>query len=297
MSITPAMLVSSSVAEPDTGEFVYNPATTYAADVRVISTSLHRTFESAAPGNVGHPLTDPAWWIDVGPTRRWAMFDLLRSTGTTGASPMVLEIEPGRRVDSIGLVNIDANSIEITVGSGGDVVYTYTEDLTTRVVASWYDYFFSQFTSKTAIVLFDLPPYPNMTVTVTLTREGGDVSCGALLVNRSIYLGETQYDAESDALNFSKIERNDFGDFSESLLIPRRTVPTTRQTVWGPKGIVNQLTALRTKLNAVPALWSGVDDPDHGYFGPLLILGVFKRFTINMAHPTQVISTIELEEA
>ena len=256
---------------------------------------IHRKYESQVGSNTGNPpaIDDGSKWLDVGPTNRWAMFDLLRNTATIVASPLTVVITPGQRIDAIGLVGLVADSVTVSVSVSGSPVYSVTRNLSTRNVASWRDYFFEPFSTAPSLALFDLPPYTNGVITVTLTRSTGMVSCGGLLVGTSVYLGQTQYDAVSDALNFSRIERNFAGEAS---LTPRRTVPKVIARVMTPKGIVNKVREVRTDLNAVPALWSGLDDADHPYFEAVLILGIYKQFSINLDFPEHALTTVELEE-
>ena len=294
LAIIPALLTSSTCAEPHASETAYNAATTYALDAVVVVAADHRTYQSLQAGNVGHtPSSSPTWWLDIGPTNRWKMFDLLRNTQTEQASPLTVVITPGVRCNSLALLGLVGDSVAVTVTSGGLTVYTHTQDLNTREVLDWYDYFFEPFSTMPSLVLFDLPPYTNAIITVTITRAVGNVSCGSLVLGSYVYIGGTQYNAESDALNFSTVERNTFGD---TLLIPRRTVPKTNQTVVCKKSRVNKVRDLRDALNAVAAVWSGLDDITDGYAEALLILGYYRRFSINVAHPDDAIITLELEE-
>ena len=294
LAIIPALLTSSTCAEPHASETAYNAATTYALDAVVVVAADHRTYQSLQAGNVGHtPISSPTWWLDIGPTNRWKMFDLLRNTQTEQASPLTVVITPGVRCNSLALLGLVGDSVTVTVTSGGVTVYTHTQDLNTREVLDWYDYFFEPFSTMPSLVLFDLPPYTNAIITVAITRTTGNVSCGSLVLGSYVYIGGTQYNAESDALNFSTVERNTFGD---TLLIPRRTVPKTNQTVVCKKSRVNKVRDLRDALNAVAAVWSGLDDITDGYAEALLILGYYRRFSINVAHPDDAIITLELEE-
>ena len=189
------------------------------------TTFVHRVFESLQASNTGHYPTLAAsstWWVDVGPSNKWAMFDLLRNTGTTQASPLTVVITPGERVDSLALVGLVADSVTVSVTVSAVEVYSQTINLSTRNVLNWYDYFFAPFTFRTALALFDLPPYVNGVITVTMTRAAGAVTCGGLITGLSTYLGITLGQALSDALNFSRIERDDFGN---TTLVPRRSVP------------------------------------------------------------------------
>ncbi len=51
----------------------------------------------------------------------------------------------------------------------------------------------------------------------------------------------------------------------------------------------------RTDLNAVVALWTGLDDATSGYFDPLIVIGFYKRFTINIDQPETATVNLELE--
>lgn len=115
-----------------------------------------------------------------------------------------------------------------------------------------------------------------------------------VVMGNKVYLGATQYNARSDSMNFSTINRDEFGG---AILKPRRSVPKTNQTLWTPYDIVNSVRQVRTDLNAVPALWSGLDEKfDHPYFESLLILGIYKQFEIDLAHPQVALVNLELEE-
>jgi hypothetical protein len=297
ITITPAMLTNTTAAEPGPGEAVWSVGTTYAEGITAISTTTHRVYESLNNSNIGHdPTTDDGTnWLDIGPTNRWKMFDLLRNTGTEVASPLTVVITPGRRVDTIGLVGVTADSATVTVKVGGVTVYTVTEDLRVREVASWSGYFFTPFSYRSTVYQFALPPYTGAEVTVTLARATGNVSCGSLVLGTSVYLGVTLQGVESDILNFSKIERDEYGN---TTLIPRRTVPKSSPTAIIEKGAVNLVRAVRDQLNATPALWSGLDDQTDGYFEAVLILGIYKSFSITLDQPApdKALLALTLEE-
>ncbi|UAL09101.1 hypothetical protein [Caulobacter segnis] len=255
---------------------------------------MHTAGVSSNVNKAHDPTTDDGtWWIDVGPTNRWAMFDLLRNTGTTTTSPLTVSITPGQRVDSIGVVGMVADAVTVTVKVAGSTVYTASADLLNRPTSGWYDYFFGAFRYRQEFARFDLPPYTDAVVTITLTKANDDVTCGGVVLGSSVYLGRTLHEAESDALNFSKIDRDDFGT---ATLVPRRSVPRTVQSLRCKKSDVDRILQLRDDLNAVPALWSGLDDQDSGYFSALLIVGVYKRFTITMDQPEDALISLELEE-
>lgn len=259
---------------------------------------IHRVYTSLQAGNTGHhPLlaASSTWWIDSGPTNKWAMFDLLRNTKTIQASPLTTVFAPGQRIDSIALLGLVASSLTISATSvqGGGAVYSETVSLSTRNVLDWYSYFFEPFSFNPSIIRFSIPPYSDIIVTITLTATSGNVQCGACVVGTNVLLGSAETGAVADLTNFSTIERDSFGN---ATLIPRRNVPKTTQKVFMDKFRVNKVLEIRDALNAVPAVFSGVDDVDDEYANALLILGIIRSAPISMDFPDYAVMNLELEE-
>src|SRR3990170_7159070 len=117
LTITDARLISSTVSEPDAGspstEPVYNAGTTYGLGDIAISTTTHLKYESLAAGNIGNALTDTTKWLELGPTNKWAMFDLLRSTATSAAASLSVVIAPGTRIDSLALLGLVGDTVTV----------------------------------------------------------------------------------------------------------------------------------------------------------------------------------------
>jgi hypothetical protein len=288
----------SNVAENDYA--VWASGTTYALAARVIEPSTHTVYESVQAGNMGNDptlatsTTPTDWWIVVGPTNRWAMFDLIRNTATSQPLSLTAVVTPGERVNSLALMGVVANSASITVTSGGVTQYTHTENLNERSVDGWYDYFFAAFGTRPTVIVFDLPPFTNAVVTVTLTATSGNVECGACVLGNFVDIGTVVAEAESDVLNFSTVDRDFAGGIST--MVQRRNVPKTIQTIWFPKSDTNKIRALRDSLNGTPAVWAGIDDSTDDYFEAILILGFYRRFTIDLTLPENGKISLELEQ-
>jgi hypothetical protein len=244
--------------------------------------------------NVNRALNDPQWWIDVGPTMKWAMHDLYQNTSTTDDDLISNVITPRSRADAIAITGLDADRIEIIVEAGSPLqeVYRYTEKLTTRDVASWYDFYFAPFKIQETVQRFDLPPFASAVITINVLRDGGQVSCAGVVLGRAVYAGKVEIGPVSDTLNFSEVRRDTFG---KATLIPRPNVPTVDLKAWIKKDRVNAMRALRDQLNAVPAFWSGIDDPSDGYFEAVSMIGVYKRFAITLNDKHHAVLNIQLE--
>lgn len=287
---------TSTVAEPSAGEVVWNAGVSYTKGQVVIRVETHRKYECQTDGvNATPPENDPTRWLDVGPTNKWAMFDNLRSQATWAPGSMTITISPGRRVDSLALLGVKAQKVTITMTYNGQVVYTTVRNMGARNTTTWSQYFFGEFKYVSSLLLQDLPSYANSVITILFENDPAlNVECSEIVVGNKIYLGSAQYEAVSDSLNFSRIERDEFGG---SILKPRRTVPKVNVTTWASKNLVNQIRDARTDLNAVPALWSALDQNyEDPYYEALLIYGIYKQFEINISGPSLAIVNLELEE-
>jgi len=298
LEITDGRLTSSTIAEPDAGETEWSGATVAYAlgDLRIRKTT-HKVYECvSAHTSAASPVPEnnPTQWLEIGPTNKFAMFDTLRNTATIKASTVTVVITPGQRVDSLALLGVVADTVTVSMTSGATLVYSHTESLVYREVFDWYDYFFNPFLTKPSVALFDLPPYTGGVITITLTVATGNVECGACVIGAAEFIGDVQYEAESDVLNFSTVNRDSFGGISA--IVQRRNVPKTIQSIFVDKFRVNRVRALRDALAATPAVWAGLSNSSDGYFEAMLILGFYKRFSINLRHPEHAVIGLELEE-
>lgn len=277
-------------------ERVWVSGTTYAVGEQVIRTGVRRKYQRGTAGSgTIVPELDTNNWTDIGPSNKWAMFDLLRNTPTTKrGAPITVAIVPGMRIDALGIVGAQGSSITVLLDVGPTNHYLRTINMITRDTFSWSGYFLGTFKYAPSLVLFDLPLITGATLTVTIDNGAGVAECGGLIIGRSIYLGGTQYSPTRSVLNFSTTTRDAFGNVT---MVQRRSVPRTDQKVFVKKATVNAILLLMEELNAVPALWSGLDDrTEADYFEALLILGYYKEMSVDMAHADHALLTLQLEE-
>ncbi len=259
---------------------------------------VHKVYESLAAGNLGNypPLDVLAAvpkWLFIGYTNRWRMLDLLRNTQTESASPLVVVLTPGTRIDSLSVVGVVADTVKIDVTVGAVNHFTETITMTGRETTGWYQYLVGAFNQKPSLVRFNIPPVTGAVFTITLTKAVGNAKCGGLVLGRKEFIGNVQMNPEGDTLNFSTVTRDAFGN---SELVPRRNVPKTSQTLFLPSQYINRVRALRDTLNAAPAVWVGLEDDTNNFFELLLILGYYRRFTISGTYNNFATVSLDLEE-
>jgi hypothetical protein len=274
-AIADAQFVSSTVAEND--HTAWNAGTTYGDGDRCILTSTHRIYESVLAANTNHnPATDDGtWWIDVGPTNRWAMFDDGVSTQTTAALTFTAVITPGVACDTIALINITgATEAEVVMTHDSVEVFSATLDLLAPV-SDWEEYFFDPIEIRSEAIVYGLPLYANGEISATLTG-GGTVGLGVLAVGRAVDLGLAQYGVQVGIVDYSTKETDVFGN---TVIVERPfkkrydvncVVENTRLDI-----IAKKLAALR----AQPSVWAASDQYD-----ALVAYGFFKDWQVEIAY-------------
>lgn len=294
IEITDAMLISSSVSEPDTGENAWNSGTTYAASDEVYLSSNHTKYRSVQGSNTNHnPATDDGtWWLNIGGTMKWAMFDDYVSTATEDTSPLTVTIAPGL-CDGLflyGLIGTSAN-VTITDGAGGPTVYDRDLDLLTPSITTWYDYYFGAFRQVPYFVLTDLPPYVNARITLTVTGDS-TVACGVMAPGRIYTIGQTQYSPRVGIRDYSR--KTVDADTGFTTLTQGRFAKTLRADVQLLSTTFAEVHSTLESLRATPCVWIADSNGD-GAIEPLTIYGFYKDFYLVIPKYTVGIYTIEIE--
>jgi hypothetical protein len=268
LEIESANLISSTVPESDYPAWA--SGTTYAQGAFCISPATHRVYQSMVAGNVGRDPTDinnqagaVVYWLDVGPTNRWAMFDGEVSTQTVVASPLTVVLQPGS-FSGLYLAGLDAGAISITVkdAPGGNVVYSYSGQLEDSQPADYDEYFFDRFKPRTDFLAGDIQQYNSAELTLTLSSQGGTVKCGVLAIGDLRSLGRTQRGAKAKPKTFSYISTDAFG---KTTIKRRKAAKDMTATAMLDISEANSVTDLIQSLLDVPAVWIGSGLQEYGF--------------------------------
>ena len=292
VTITDAMLTATDVAEADYG--VYNAATAYGlADRVIVTTGVHKVYESLQAANTGHDPTlaaSAAWWIEVGPTNRWKLFDTSNSTQTTQAAAAYYEITPGVPVNAVAALNVSADSVRIRLTDPTDgVVYDETTSLLGTIPApSWLDYFFGSVSPEDQVIALDLPPYASAVLRVDFASASGNVACGVLLMGYQLSFGDgIEYGARAGIHDYSRKETNAWGD----TVLDQRAY--AKRAEWAMPVANTEIDALLRALVAVratPCLWVG-----YAAYSLTTVFGFYKDFDITISYPTYSDCTLTIE--
>jgi len=292
ISIKDVNLTYSSIPEADYTPF--NFSSTYGLGDRsiVVSANTHQIWESIQGGNTGHiPVggTSDLWWVYVGTTNKWSMFDTSLTTQSSKLDEITVGINSLVRVDSVALMNVSASFARIVMTDPVDgVVYDKTTNLVqTGLISDWWSFFFSPIVRLKDFLASDLPPYSSANISITLTAIGNEVKCGACVLGMSREIGNVQYGAKAGIQDYSVKQRDTFGNYS---ILERAFNKYSDVTLEVENTFIDEFQAIMADYRATPIIYSGSDT-----YNSLLIYGFYKDFSVVISYPTISICSMTLE--
>ena len=219
LTVTDAMLTSSTVAEPAAGETAWVSAGSYSVDDLRVRSTTHRVYKCVAAhtGRTALPEADANFWLDFAPSNRWAMFDQFTSTATKSGGAQTVVLRPGFFNSLWAYVPLGAEiTLSVKDGVGGPEVFAKTLSLLEDPL-DWYDWAFGQLKAKTKVLFSDIVPYPDAEATVTVTGLSG-TSIGMLLfgdlrdLTGESTFGGTLAGASAEPITYSYIKTDDYGN-------------------------------------------------------------------------------------
>lgn len=276
------ILNSSSIAAGSGSDpAAWNSATNYSLGTRVRVDADKKIYENIIAGvDATSPGSAPTRWAFVSYMNRYAMFDGVRDNVSTSTSDITLVFKPGERIDSIAILGIsNVTSIRIWVQDLGEVT-TYLDQTTT-------------ITTEGSLINFTLPPIKTPTIKVYINGTGTR-TVGEIVLGTHKFIGTVQSNNTLDTLNFSIVDRDTFGYAN---LKTKRSVPKINCQLLVEAAYVPIVVQARTDLNATPAVWIALEDnPVPQYYDPMIILGIYKQFSITFDSSIHATITLELEE-
>ena len=300
ITITDSALITSgsppATNVPENDYPAWSAGSTYAAGDRVILTSTHKIYESLLSGNIGNDptqLSSPTYWIEVGPTNRWAAFDTSVSTATVQANNITYTLEPNAAITALALLNLkNATEVNITVvsplsGSPGIVYQKSVSLISLPVSPDWWSWFYSIRRQQTQSIFTDLPAYPDGIITIELLG-GSDLSVGVILIGQKQVFGlGIKYGASIGIQDYSRKETNEFGD---TVLVQRAFAKRANFDLFINASEVDSLQLTLSELRAVPCLWIGSNK-----YEATTVFGFYKNFDILISYPEHSDCQLEIE--
>lgn len=149
-------------------------------------------------------------------------------------------------------------------------------DLNTRQVFNATDYYFNPISTRPTKVVFDVPAVTDGIITIKLSAGSGNVKCGSIVTGLYIYLGKWLKPSSNKGKGFSTITRDLWGN---ATIVKRRMLPVMTGVSMLDSFRIDSAIAARNILDAVPALYTGVEE-DGDWTDMFTIIGVHQQFDI-----------------
>lgn len=269
---------------------LWNPKRRYGIGYLVVDYSKN-IWQSAIANNLNYDPTSASKWQDVGPSNYWAAFDTESFSQSTGSGLMTFTIAPGV-VDTVALINAEADLVEITVreGLGGAIIHEASSGVLGNLITDWWEYFQSDlFIDRRQIMFKGLPLSANAHITVTLT--GATLALGDLIFSRGRNLGLTGFGLQVGIKDFSVIKENE--DFGTTTFVKRRNRKRMDCREWIPKDQFNRTFTVLSDLPATPCVWEAGDVNELNE--ALMLKAWYKDFTTEINGPYELFCNLKLE--
>jgi len=296
-TFTDSNLISTTIAENDYTQ--WSSVTSYVVGNRVISTTTHRIYEALQASTNVDPTTDtsdPPYWLDIGATNRWKAFDQKISDPVTVADG-VNTIEytlgafgiPSNSVTLFGLKGRSA-SLVVNDATDGEVYNQEISLIDNALVNDWFTYFFEPARVKSEAIFEGIPPYANAEYDITVEdATDAEPELGQVVLGQEYELGETNYGTSVSIEDFSRKERDDFGN---AILVERPFAKLIDFDFIVNTNEVRRTAILLETVRATPAVYYA--GPDTERFGTT-VYGFFRNFSINLDGPAISNVTLEVE--
>lgn len=261
-----------------------------------INTSGSQSGTHTAYTNYGKALTDAVFWLDIGPTNRWAMFDASNGTATTmntsGTNMRVVVVPTAGqgRVDTIGLQGVSAQQVRVQVNAttgvppgGGTEIYDETFSMKdVSYVRGWHDWFTGRRRYKDTLTVDEIP-FRGVEFVLTFSNldNTGEVSVGNCQFGRAHRFGVAVYGATVSIDDYSDTQEDGFG----GLTVVERpyaktgdfTVIVKGDSAEEVQGRTDYIHRTLSQYRATPCLYIGT-----GFYGSATIFGYYRNFDLGL---------------
>lgn len=219
--VTDAVLTYSAVAEDSSP--AWSSTTTFAANDICHDPATHRRFKSVAGGNLNHnPASTTGFWVDIGPTNRFGMFDGKMGSATAAAGSVVVRLRPGT-FGGFALFGLQAAAVRYTLRSApAGATVRYSEVSLRSGVADWWEWTFTPAEYRTSLAVTDLPALADPELEIEIVGiAGASASCAEAVLGSVYDIGGVQYDVSLELVDYS---RKDIDAYGTVTLIKRDNV-------------------------------------------------------------------------
>lgn len=272
----------------------FNVSTTSGGTAVSTTTAGSGTHTATALVNNLDPVLNPTYWLSLGSTNRWKMFDKTVQSQTVATTSLVTKVKPSGRVDTIPLLNLSGTTLNVlvtnpTYGTVTDRTIPLLTD--SEPVVDMASYLYADFTQRKEVVIEDIPPYANNEITLTISAATGtQVGIGASVFGQARDISSTGLGVEQGARfgidDYSIKTRDAFGNY---VITERAFSDKANVTVFVNNNELSNIKNFLTSLRATPVVFIGSKKWDY-----LTIYGFYKNWEVDVAYPDFSVLSMEI---
>ena len=268
---------------------LYSSATTYGKGDKVVDTACGaNVYESVANANTGKSITDTSWWVNVGTSNYYAMFDNKTGSQTQRESSIEVEVSFDSLVNSVALINVSADNARFEAWDQFDEkVIDFVVELRDYGSNSWYEYLYGEISFKDRYVSFDVPTIVGGRGKLTLSSENGIAKLGSLVYGSQFEIGTALWGASFSIKDYSIKEQDDFGNY---IIVPRSFSDRLDIPVLIEHSKLANVRRIMTEYRTEPALYSAGDDYD-----VLVTFGYYRDLSVILSSPAGADCNLQIE--
>lgn len=283
--VTTGSLVYTNLVDADAAfdiavHYVLNQRVTY--DCQIWECILHPCL-----GQI--PAISPLYWINRGPSNKWAAFDSQVSTSSLRNQEQIYVLRPGY-CSGFGLFGLEGSTVEFSVLSepGGPLLRYEKILLDGADISNWYQYYFAEAEQKTDYVVADLSLYNLSYLTIRISGPAM-TKVGHFSVGKVVDLGGSQYGASIGITDYStkKTDANGATTFVEKGYSKDLNVSTLFS-----KGQINSVYQTLAGLRATPCTWIVADE---GEYAAMTTFGNIRDFSIDVEYHSTSLCNFDIQ--
>jgi len=228
-------------------------------------------------------------WVKIRPTNYYAMLDGKTNTTTKVQENIQIEIDDVN-YDTFSLLGLVAKTITIDLYSNDDETIVFNKIFNLQDesdVVDFYSYCFSEFVFKPSVYV-QIPIYSDSKLIVNIDNGTEIAECGRLVFGRSMYIGDTGFNANLSLESYSSRVTDEFGNVD---FVHRGAVNLDSYEVEVPTNKVPMLRRVAVEYDAKPLLFI-MDESKDSNLENLLIFGYWQNFS--MLIPNALKSTVSV---
>ncbi|PHS48752.1 MAG: hypothetical protein COB05_04380 [Marinobacter sp.] len=232
--------------------------------------------------------TDPPTWLDLGVVNRFRGFDGKVATQMVGGQTMAVTISPARVISGVGVFNVEARRLRVEILDDAGLVVWDSGDRSLIDAAFAGEDESDPIAQIPDYVITGFPFSGGQSLRIILSGDGsGSTKVGQIIAGTVREIGDSLFGARVGILDFSRKERDVFGDFdiTERRFSNRAELPVSIRT-----SNIAYVQRVLADVRATPVAYVAAESQRE-----TIIYGFFRSFDIVLDGPVWSECVIEVE--